>query len=100
MSFILVVFDEVHRLPGNTFSRFAFIKSKYRIGLSASPYREDNREEYIFALTGFPQGLDWESYLKESNRTFHVVNVYVLKTELQKQKKALSLVDKNKKTLT
>lgn len=97
--FTLVIFDEVHRLPGNTFSRFAFIKSKYRIGLSASPYREDGREDFIFALTGYPQGLDWESYLKASNRDYHIVNVYVLKTELQKHKKALSLVDKNKKTL-
>jgi DNA excision repair protein ERCC-3 len=50
----LVIFDECQRLPANTFSRLAVIKAKYRLGLSASPHREDGRENYIFALTGFP----------------------------------------------
>ena len=27
---------------------------------AASPYREDERTEYIFALTGFPVGLKWQ----------------------------------------
>lgn len=36
------------------------IDTKYRIGLSASPYREDDRTEYIFALTGMPVGIDWQ----------------------------------------
>lgn len=60
----LVIFDEAHRLPANTFSRLATIRAKYRIGLSASPYREDGRTSYIFALTGFPIGVDWTDYLR------------------------------------
>lgn len=57
-----VTFDECHRLPANTFSRLATIRAKYRMGLSASPYREDGRTSYIFALTGFPVGVDWTEY--------------------------------------
>lgn len=57
-----VIFDECHRLPANTFSRLATIRAKYRLGLSASPYREDGRTSYIFALTGFPVGVDWTEY--------------------------------------
>lgn len=57
-----VTFDECHRLPANTFSRLATIRAKYRMGLSASPYREDGRTSYIFALTGFPIGVDWTEY--------------------------------------
>lgn len=59
-----VIFDECHRLPANTFSRLATIRAKYRIGLSASPYREDGRTSYIFALTGIPVGVDWTDYLR------------------------------------
>jgi len=56
----LTVFDENHRLPANTFAKLATIDTDYRLGLSASPYREDGRTEYIFALTGFPVGLNWQ----------------------------------------
>ena len=61
--FVLTVFDECHHLPANVFSKLALIKTKYRLGLSATPYREDGRNELIFALTGFPVGLDWKHLL-------------------------------------
>jgi DNA excision repair protein ERCC-3 len=60
----LVVFDEAHRLPANTFSRLASLRTKYRIGLSATPHREDGRENFIVALTGFPIGVDWTSFIR------------------------------------
>src|SRR5699024_8575088 len=56
----LTIFDESHHLPANTFAKLSTIDTDYRIGLSASPYREDERTEYIFALTGFPVGLKWQ----------------------------------------
>ncbi|MGI0013871.1 MAG: DEAD/DEAH box helicase [Nitrososphaera sp.] len=62
------IFDECHHLPANIFSRLALIKTKYRLGLSATPYREDGRNELIFALTGFPLGLDWHRLI-EVNKT-------------------------------
>lgn len=58
--YIFTIFDECHHLPANVFSRLAMIKTKYRMGLSATPYREDGRNELIFALTGYPTGLDWK----------------------------------------
>ena len=97
-SYSLVIFDECQRLPANTFSRLALINTKYRIGLSASPHREDGRENFIFALTGFPVGLNWEDYMKQVKKEYHPVTVYVVKTLTQKEKKAISLVNKNKKT--
>ena len=57
--FVFAIFDECHHLPANAFSKLAMIKTKYRMGLSATPYREDGRNELIFALTGYPIGLDW-----------------------------------------
>ena len=66
--YMFTIFDECHHLPANIFSRLALIKTKYRLGLSATPYREDGRNELIFALTGFPLGLDWH-HLMEVNKT-------------------------------
>lgn len=66
--YTFAIFDECHHLPANMFSRLALIKTKYRLGLSATPYREDGRNELIFALTGFPLGLDWR-HLMEINKT-------------------------------
>lgn len=61
----LVVFDECHRLPANTFSRMSTVRAKYRIGLSATPIREDGRTNHIFALTGRPVGTDWNYFVRE-----------------------------------
>jgi DNA excision repair protein ERCC-3 len=62
--YILTVFDEHQHLPANTYARLALIKTKYRIGTTATPWREDGRIDLIFALTGFPLGLSWEEFLK------------------------------------
>lgn len=62
--YTLVVFDECHALPANTFARWSTVPCKYRLGLSATPYREDGRTDYIFALTGHPVGLDWQELVK------------------------------------
>ncbi|MHA1868834.1 MAG: DEAD/DEAH box helicase [Candidatus Heimdallarchaeaceae archaeon] len=60
----LIIFDECQHLPANTFIRLATLKTKYRLGFSGSPFREDKRENYIFALTGFPIGMAWDELLK------------------------------------
>jgi len=62
--YAFIVFDECHRLPAPVWSRFATVNSKYRLGLSATPYREDGREDLIIALTGYPVGLSWEHFMR------------------------------------
>jgi DNA excision repair protein ERCC-3 len=62
--YALTIFDEHQHLPANTYARLALIKTKYRIGTTATPWREDGRIDLIFALTGFPLGLSWEEFLK------------------------------------
>jgi DNA excision repair protein ERCC-3 len=42
-----LIIDEVHHLPANEFSRLAVIPRQITVGLSATPQREDGREEYI-----------------------------------------------------
>jgi len=97
--FVLTIYDECQRLPADTFSRLAVIKTKYRLGLSASPHREDGRESYIFALTGFPIGLNWQEYMKTVGRAYHPINVHIVRSGVSKVKKLKELVDFGKKTL-
>ncbi len=57
----LIVYDEVHRVPADVNRRTASLQGRHRLGLSASPVREDGREEEVFALIGPPIGTDWEA---------------------------------------
>ena len=75
----LVVFDEVQHLPANSYIKLSTLKTKYRIGLSGSPFREDGRENYIFALTGFPIGLNWEELIKIRVVSVPTFKLYVVK---------------------
>ncbi|WP_137286190.1 DEAD/DEAH box helicase [Halorussus salinisoli] len=57
----LIVYDEVHHVPSRVFRRSAELQSKHRLGLSATPVREDDKEEEIFTLIGPPIGTDWDA---------------------------------------
>ncbi|MCG3255502.1 MAG: DEAD/DEAH box helicase family protein [Candidatus Heimdallarchaeota archaeon] len=56
----LVVFDEAHWLPANNYKKLALLKTRHRIGLSATPFREDKNSWLIIALTGYPVGMNWD----------------------------------------
>ncbi|WP_049987798.1 DEAD/DEAH box helicase [Halobellus rufus] len=55
----LIVYDEVHHIPSRIYRRSADLQTKHRLGLSATPVREDDREKEIFTLIGPPIGTDW-----------------------------------------
>mgnify|MGYP000011623034 CR=1 FL=1 len=80
----LTIYDECHHLPANTYVRLATIKTAYRIGLSGSPFREDHREHYIFALTGFPLGVDWTYFVERGIVRKPLCKVYIVSSEKEK----------------
>ncbi|WP_425493567.1 DEAD/DEAH box helicase [Natronosalvus vescus] len=57
----LVVFDECQHVPSDVYRRSTHLQSRHRLGLSASPVREDDRVAEIFTLIGPPIGTDWEA---------------------------------------
>lgn len=69
----LIVFDEVHHIPSKLFRKTASLQSTRRIGLSASPVREDSKEREIFALIGQEIGADWARFFNQE---------YVLKPDV------------------
>jgi len=97
--YALAIFDEVHHLPANQFSRFSTIRAKYRIGLSGSPYREDGRTDYIFALSGFPIGLSWDNLIELGIIEKPDIRLYILKEWREKESKLAELLALDKRTL-
>lgn len=61
----MIIFDEVHHIPADMFKKTATLQSTRRIGLSASPVREDSKEKEIFALIGPEIGGDWARFFAE-----------------------------------
>jgi DNA excision repair protein ERCC-3 len=59
----LIIPDEAQRLPANTFSKLAFVKTKYRLGLTGTAWREDDRQHLIVALSGFPVAIRWSEMI-------------------------------------
>ena len=48
----LIVFDEAHLLPADVFRLTADLAARRRLGLTATPVREDGREDELAALIG------------------------------------------------
>ena len=86
-------------IQGNTFVKLALIQRDYTLGLSATPYRQDEREEYIFALTGRPIGLDWNYFKKIGLITNPDCHVWIVKSFEQKLKKLDELLQDTRKTV-
>jgi DNA excision repair protein ERCC-3 len=94
--YALVIFDECHRLPANTFSRMCTVRAKYGIGLSATPQREDGRTHYIFALTGKPVGCDWTEFFRQGIITKPHVEVRIMRDWNTKMAEAQREAEKTK----
>ena len=103
--FVLKVYDEVHHLPAKHFIKLSWIKAKYTIGLSATPYREDNKgrdiggEEMIFALTGEPTGLPWQAFRDLRLIKSPICHIWVEKNEDAKLRRLNTLLQEPKKTI-
>ncbi len=63
----LIIFDEVHHIPAKVFRTTANLQSVRRIGLSASPVREDAKEKDIFTLIGPEIGGDWSLFFEKGH---------------------------------
>ncbi len=87
--FSLLIVDEAHHLPADKFRVIAHrIMAPYRLGLSATPYREDGRHEELFTLIG---GVIYEKRLEElaaegyiAPYTIHLVRVDLAKEEKER----------------
>jgi len=84
-----ILVSNCHHLPAKTFMRLSTIPTKYRLGLTGSPYREDGHINYILALTGYPMGLTWSKFISEGIISLAQIQVHVVK----KPRYKLALLD-------
>lgn len=77
----LIIFDEVHHIPSKLFRKTASLQSTRRIGLSASPVREDSKEREIFALIGQQIGGDWARFFDQEYVLKPDVNIQLVEWE-------------------
>ncbi|PSP34080.1 helicase [Halobacteriales archaeon QH_10_67_22] len=61
----LIVYDEVQHVPSDVYRRSTDLQTRHRLGLSATPIREDDLEEEIYTLIGPPIGTDWNALFDE-----------------------------------
>ncbi|MFW6003614.1 MAG: DEAD/DEAH box helicase [Halanaeroarchaeum sp.] len=57
----LIVYDEAHRVPAPVHRSTTDLQGRHRLGLTASPVREDDLERDIYTLVGPPIGTDWDA---------------------------------------
>jgi hypothetical protein len=92
----LVIMDEAQRIPANNFSRLAFVKTKYRCGMTGTAWREDKRESLIFALCGRPAHISWSSLIHAGVLRRPSITVIVVKNDAAKTARVKSLVAQRK----
>lgn len=97
--FGFTIYDECQALPAPNFSRLSTIKTKYRMGLSATPFREDGKNHLIITLTGFPESLNWPEYMEKWGPGYHQINIHIVHNNLNKIQKAKSLYNPKKRTM-
>jgi len=61
----LIIYDEVHHISAPIYRRSTDLQTQHRLGLSASPVREDEQEKEIYTLVGPPIGTDWDALFEE-----------------------------------
>lgn len=86
--FGVVGFDEAQFLPGNKASRLAMLKCDYRVGLSATPFREDGRADLIQMMTGLAIGEDWQEF-RDAGQIPEVPIHVVIVQDLEQKHRAL-----------
>ena len=72
----LVIYDEIQHMPADMGIRASQINAATRIGLSATPWREDGNEDIIPALCGIPAGMDWPAGESADTTIWLVKNEY------------------------
>jgi superfamily II DNA or RNA helicase len=67
INYPLIIFDECHTIPADTAYKVAMsFLPKFRLGLSATPYREDNADIKIFGAIGLLSKTITPEYLVEN----------------------------------
>jgi DNA excision repair protein ERCC-3 len=96
--YVVSGFDEAHFLPGNSAHRLSIIDSEYRVGLTATPFREDGRSHLIQLMTGANLGDDWDELRLDGSLVDVPVRVLIVE-DVEHKFQALRTVLNDRKTV-
>lgn len=89
-----------HHLPARQWINVTKIKMKLAMGLTASPYREDEGgDEMIVALTGIPDMPDWDYFMKLDIIKKPKCNVWLVRNHKEKQSTLDKILNDKLKTI-
>jgi len=94
-----VDFDETTTVVADTHIAFANVKATTRIFMTATPMREDGREDLIFALSGRPLGVDWQYFLENNIVRRPQIHLWVERDQSAKLSRLDSLIDPSRRTI-
>lgn len=92
--YALAIFDEIQHLPAEMGLKASQIDAIARIGLTATPWREDGNEDIIPALCGYPVGFDWPTSGSSD------ASVWIVKDDTERMQLLKSLMAKPTKGKT
>lgn len=95
----LIIYDEVSTLVSDTHFGFITIQRDYSLFLTATPMREDDREDLVLACTGKPLGVDWTYFLERGLISQPEITVHIVPDQKAKYDKLNELYDPDKKTV-
>jgi len=96
----VIFYDEMHRTVANTWIPLvATLRTKYRMNLTGTPYREDGRMDLVWALSGLPLGMDWTYFLDQKLIIRPKITVQIVKDMRGKFAYVDEVIDQRKKTL-
>lgn len=100
IDWVFIGFDEVSTLVADTHLQFLTkTKAKTRIFATATPMREDGREDLIFASCGRPLGVDWKYFLENDLIKQPKIDIWVEEDKEAKMTKMDELIDDDKRTI-
>lgn len=95
----LIVFDEMHKLGADHYIELTTLKSKYRLNLTGTPWREDGRIDLVWALSGMPLGVNWDYFIKHGYIVVPEITVWILKDVKAKLVKLDELLEDERSTI-
>lgn len=101
ISWGIIIYDDAHRTPADTYSQTLYIKSKYKYALAATLSRSDGKEAYLYDIIG-PKiyNIKWQElrlrkyykdvkYYKVLSRTYDPINICKKIIDANKDRKIL-----------
>ena len=84
-----------HHMPSDYFVHLSKIKCHYILGLTATPQREDGREDYIVALTGQPVGLSWDYFRKYGFIQSPESHIWIVKNDAERIERLRRIINQD-----